>query len=32
LVTTKARPIRAGGTDIQVTMVAISEAGKVLLG
>ena len=32
LVTTTARLIRAGGKDIQVTMVAVSEAGKVLLG
>jgi hypothetical protein len=30
--TTTARPIRAGGKDIQLTMVAISEAGKALLG
>jgi hypothetical protein len=32
LVTTTVRPMRAGGKDIQVTLVAISEAGKALLG
>jgi len=32
LVTTTVRPMRAGGKDIQVTLVAISEACKALLG